>query len=365
MTLESIPLLRNLKPVELQALRLITQTKKLPAGTDIFLEGSPGDGLYFVKSGLIEISGGKTDRRVFSRLGPGEIFGEMAVIEHGTRSANATAAAAEDSEVYFVPRGEMLPFIEQSPGFAFALLQLISHRLREFNRTHMNELVQAESLAVIGRFAQGIVHDLKNPLSIISLSAEMFDMPGISAEIRAKSQARIRKQVERVTDMVGDILIFTKGTLPATDLKRNDYRAFVLDLVNDLRSETEMKSVQVELENVPPPIQVLFDPRRLSRVFFNLAANATDVMLNGGKLTLRFSAHQNEIVTEFEDTGPGIPPEIANKLFQPFATHGKTKGTGLGLSICKKIVEDHGGKISARGEPGRGAIFSFTLPMAK
>src|ERR1700760_1092073 len=83
MTLETIPLLRNLKAIELQALRLITRTKQIPAGTDIFLEGSPGDGLYFVKSGLIEISGGKTDRRVFSRLGPGEIFGEMAVIEHG------------------------------------------------------------------------------------------------------------------------------------------------------------------------------------------------------------------------------------------------------------------------------------------
>jgi signal transduction histidine kinase len=363
MTLESIPLLRNLKSAELQALRLITQTRQIPAGTDIFLEGSPGDGLYFVKSGLIEISGGKTDRRVFSRLGPGEIFGEMAVIEHATRSA--TASAAEESEVFFVPRGEMLPFIERSPGFGFALLQQISRRLREFDRVHLRELVETESLALIGRFAQGIVHDLKNPLSIISLSAEMFDMPGVSAEIRAKSQSRIRKQVERVTDMVGDILIFTQGTRSTSQLQRNDYRAFVLDHVNDLRSEAEMRSVQVELENVPPPVHVLFDPRRLSRVFFNLAGNATDVMLNGGKLIIRFSLGQNEVVTEFEDTGPGIPHEIADKLFQPFATHGKTKGTGLGLSICKKIVEDHGGKISARGEPGRGAIFSFTLPLAK
>ena len=363
MTLESIPLLRNLKPFELQALRLITQTKQFPVGKDIFLEGTPGDGLYFVKSGLIEISGGKPARHVFSRLGPGEIFGEMAVIEHGTRSA--TASAAVDSEVYFVPRGEMLPFIERSPGFAFALLQQVSHRLRGFNQVHLRELVETESLALIGRFAQGIVHDLKNPLSIISLSAEMFDMPGISAEIRAKSQARIRKQVERVSDMVSDILIFTQGTQPVAQLKRNDYRAFVLELVHDLRSEAEMRSVQVELENVPPPIHVLFDPRRLSRVLLNLAGNATDVMLNGGKIIIRFSLNENEVVTEFEDTGPGIPPEIADKLFQPFATHGKTKGTGLGLSICKKIVEDHGGKISARGEPGRGAVFSFTLPIAK
>ena len=100
-------------------------------------------------------------------------------------------------------------------------------------------------------------------------------------------------------------------------------------------------------------------------MFFNLVGNATDIMPRGGKVFLRFAAGENEITTEIEDTGSGIAPEIADKLFQPFATHGKAKGTGLGLSICKKIVEDHGGKISVRGEPGRGAIFAFTLPVAK
>ncbi len=363
MTLETIPLFRNLTPVELAALRLIAQVKVIPAGQEIFLEGAPGDGVYFVKSGLVEISVGKSSRHVLSRLGPGEIFGEMSIIEHRPRSANASAAVA--SEVYFLPRGEMLSFIERSPGLAFALLQQISQRLRAFNQLHQRELVQAESLAVIGKFAQGIVHDLKNPLSIIGLSAEMFNMQGISPEIRAKAPARIRKQVERISDMVSDILVFTQGARRDVELKPGDFRAFVLELVGDLRSEAEMRSVQLEMQNVPPPVNVLFDPRRLSRVFFNLAGNATDIMLNGGKIFLRFSVTENEIVTELEDTGPGIPPEMADKMFQPFATHGKTKGTGLGLSICKKIVEEHGGGISARSEPGRGAIFSFTLPLVK
>ena len=63
-----------------------------------------------------------------------------------------------------------------------------------------------------------------------------------------------------------------------------------------------------------------------------------------------------------EDTGPGVAPEIASKLFEPFATHGKEHGTGLGLSICKRIIEDHKGRIHARCDAGRGAVFSFTLP---
>ena len=83
---------------------------------------------------------------------------------------------------------------------------------------------------------------------------------------------------------------------------------------------------------------------------------------NGGKIIVRFHAASGEVVTEIEDTGPGFAPEIASRLFEPFATHGKTHGTGLGLSICKRIIEDHKGQIRARSEPQRGAIFSFTLP---
>ena len=362
-TLETIPLFRQLNRNELQALRLITQERQFNAGQEIFLEGAPGDGVYFVKSGLVEISAGKGERHVFSRLGPGEIFGEMAVLELRPRSA--TASAVQATEVFFLPRGEMLSFIEHSPGLPFALLQQISRRLREFNQLHLRELVQAETLAVIGRFAQGIVHDLKNPLSIISLSSEMFDMPGISPEIRAKAQVRIRKQVERISDMVSDILIFTQRARRDADLKPGDYRAFILEMIGDLRSEAELKNAHIEMENDPPAVRVRFDPRRLSRVFFNLVGNATDVMLDGGRIFLRFKFDENEITTEIEDTGPGIAPEVADKIFQPFATHGKAHGTGLGLSICKKIVEDHGGEISVRSEAGRGAIFCFTLPLAK
>jgi signal transduction histidine kinase len=361
--LEAIPLFRHLTSTELQALRLITRERHFETGEEIFLEGAPGDGVYFVKSGLVEISAGKGERHVFSRLGPGEIFGEMAVIEHRPRSATASAGCS--TEVYFLPRGEMLSFIQRSPSLAFALLQQISHRLREFNQLHVRELIQAESLAVIGRFAQGVVHDLKNPLSIISLSSEVFDMPGISPEIRAKSQLRIRKQVERISDLVSDILIFTEGRRICAELKPGDYRIFVLDLIADLRAEAELKFAQIEMENVPPSLFVAFDPRRLSRVFYNLIGNVTDIMLNGGKIFLRFHSTEDQIITEIEDSGPGISPEIADKLFQPFASHGKSRGTGLGLSICKKIIVDHAGEISARSEPGRGAIFSFTLPRAK
>lgn len=361
-TLESIPLFRHLSRDELQTLQKIAQERRFSAGQEIFSEGAPGDGVYFVKAGLVEIGSGTGARRVFSRLGPGEIFGEMAVIDQQPRSA--TALAAQETEVLFLPRVEMLEFIAHSPALAFALLQQISQRLREFNQHHLREIVEAERLAVVGNFARSIIHDLKNPLCIIGLSVDVFSNASLSPESRAQVQSRINRQVMRINNLVEDILAFTEGRRIA-NLKPGDFRAFVLELVKELRLDISTKSIGLILENEPPPGLIPFDAHRLSRVFHNLVQNAADFLGDGGKIYLRFKPTAGEILVEIEDTGPGVSPEIADQLFQPFATHGKKHGTGLGLSICKKIIEDHGGKISVRSEPGRGAIFGFTLPLAK
>jgi len=117
------------------------------------------------------------------------------------------------------------------------------------------------------------------------------------------------------------------------------------------------------LENEPPAVAVKLNPKRIRRLFLNLVHNATDAMPNGGKIFLRFRATPSIVITEVEDTGPGIPPEISGQLFEAFVTFGKKHGTGLGLSICKKILEDHRGYITTRNEAGRGAIFEFGLPL--
>src|SRR6185295_11588155 len=166
--LESSELFRNLKPVELRALRQVTMEREFMNGQEIFREGDPGDGVYLVKSGQVEISSVVNQgRRAFSQIGSGGLFGEMAVIGHRPRSATATAV--KDTVTYFIPRGELLSLIERSPALAMSILQVISQRLREFNQHHLREVVQAERLAVVGRFARSIVHDLKNPLNIIGL----------------------------------------------------------------------------------------------------------------------------------------------------------------------------------------------------
>jgi len=363
--LESSKLFRQLKPRESKALRDIAKERPFGKGAEIFKEGDAGDGLYVVKEGLVEISGlvGHNVRHVFSKVRPGDIFGEMSVLEAKPRSASAVAA--EPTTVYFIPRTKLLKLIERSPALALVLLREISHRLREFNRQYIQEVLQTERLAIVGRFARSIVHDLKNPLNIIGLTAEMAEREGASPETRRQAYGRIGVQVDRISDMIGELLDFTQGSQSNFVLAGTDYAAFVQQLLDELGPEAKLKSASLELESPLPAVELLLDPKRLRRVFYNLIHNATDAMPKGGKIALRFRRSPTEIVTEIEDSGPGIAPEIAGHLFEPFATHGKAHGTGLGLSICKRIIEDHQGWISASNGAGRGALFSFGLPLAR
>lgn len=362
MALETSKLFAQL-PSEVRArLQGVAQPRTYQPGQEIFREGDPGEGLYVVREGLVEIAAfaGGQKPQVFSEVGPGDIFGEMAVIENEPRSA--TAIARKETTVDFVPREEMLQLLTTSPTLALALTREISRRLREFDRQYLREVVQAERLAVVGRFARSIIHDLKNPLNLIGLTAELAGAPDATPEERRNAAVSIRGQVERITEMVGEILEFTRGTSSDLVVSSMDYGEFLDRMVEELKPEAALKSVALNIANQWPEISLPLNPRRLRRVFYNLVHNAMDAMPGGGTITLRTRVEPTEIVTEFEDSGPGIAPEIADQLFQPFASYGKVYGTGLGLSICKRILEDHKGWIAYRKSQHGGAIFSFGLP---
>jgi signal transduction histidine kinase len=360
-TLESCNLFRQLRPEDIRFLQSVASERSLAAGTEIFREGDSGDGIYVLKEGQVEISTMQKARRVLSRIEPGEVFGEMAVIEDQPRSAGAIARQA--STVYFLKRDDILKLIESSPTFSLAMLREISSRLREFNRQYLDEVLQSERLAVIGRFARTVIHDLKNPLGVIGISAEMMGVRTATPESRAAHRARIRTQIDRITEMVGDILEFTQGPQQNLLVGPMDYAMYIGQLMEELQPEAALKSSTIEVTNEPPAVSLEINPKRLRRVFYNLIYNATEAMPQGGRIQLRFVERPGEVITEVEDSGPGIAPEIAGSLFEAFATFGKEHGTGLGLSICRKIVEDHGGWIAARNEPGSGAVFSFGLPI--
>jgi signal transduction histidine kinase len=365
LALEQSKLFGGLIAEELQALEQTAHIKAYKPGQVIFTEGDPGDGIYVIIEGVVLISAlvNKDDRRVLSRVGPGDFFGEMAVLDNEARSATATSE--KDTRLYFIPRPQLLNLLESSPKLAISLVREFSLRMREVNRQYIREVLQAERLTLVGRFARSIVHDFKNPLNVIGLAAELAAMEKATPEMRQAAQKRIQRQVTRLSNMINELLEFTRGSQASIVLAETDYAAYVHQLLEELRPEVKEKSVELVLESEPPDLHLLLDPGRLTHVFYNLIHNAVDAMPNGGKIFMRFSVTDKHVVTEFEDTGKGIAPEIATRLFEAFATYGKAQGTGLGLSICKKIIEDHRGTIATRSEPGHGAVFVFTLPLRR
>jgi signal transduction histidine kinase len=349
---------------ELATLKGVTRELSFAGGAEVFKEGDAGDALYIVGSGQVQISAviGTGERQVLSCVPPGDMFGELAIIDNQPRSA--TAMAEVETTVYKVPSDAMITMLNRSPQFSFSMMREMTQRLREFNRQYIRQLLQAERMALVGRFASSIVHDLKNPLTIIGVAADMACEANTSEEVRTVAQTRIRKQVEHISNMVSDILDFTRGTgTEQPMLAVTDYSEFAQIMIDEIAREIEGKAVMVEVMTPIPDAKVAINPRRLSRVFYNLVFNAVEAMPEGGKIKMHFRITDTELITEFEDTGAGIAPQILNKLFEAFESFGKPRGTGLGLSIAKRIVEEHDGRIYARNVPNGGALFGFTLPL--
>ena len=350
---------------ECQSLGLTTSLRRYEPQETIFKEGDPGDGIYLMRNGKVQITaivGEGEERRVLSELNEGDFFGEMAVLDDEPRSASATAV--DQSELYFIPRDQLNGMLERNPLMAVSLMKEFSRRMREFNRQYIRELIQIERLTLVGKFARSIVHDFKNPLNIIGIAAELAAMDDSSPEMRLSSTQRIRKQVDRLNNMISELLEFTRGDHVDQTLSHADYGSYVTEFLKEIASDVAPKKVKIEVPESPPPLIMPFNHKRMNHVLANLINNAVDAMMPaGGIITVRFKLQEKMLVTEIHDEGSGISPEIMHNMFDAFVTYDKPNGTGLGLSICKKIVQDHGGAIEARNLEAGGASFSFTLPI--
>ena len=331
-------------------------------GQVIFREGESSDALYVIEQGSVEISAriGPRERRVFAIFGPGDYFGEIAVIDSKPRSATATAK--ERTVLACISRDKVWRMFEKTPRLLVTMIHGFSHRLREFDRRYLQELFQHERLALVGRFAQSIVHDFHSPLSNIGFAADLVSHRSVTQKEKTTANAIIRRQVERMTGMIGEVLEFTRSSRSRVVLTVIDFPQFIKEMVAELTPECSRKSIAIKLKTSPPRIRIPLDRHRLPHVFSNLVRNAVDFMPRGGRIMLSFVLGQRDVIIKVEDTGPGISADVSAHLFEPFFTHGKSHGTGLGLSICKRIVEDHEGWISASNKRGGGAVFTFSLP---
>jgi signal transduction histidine kinase len=208
--------------------------------------------------------------------------------------------------------------------------------------------------------AATIIHDLKNPMTTIKGYASLLGRQDLKPELRQRFSETITRSVDTFVEMTQEILVYARGGGPL-QRTRVPVGHFVNDLCDFVERDFEEKglTLQRQLDYTGP---LVMDEAKMRRALYNIASNARDAMEAGGRLTIATRSTNHSIEFRLSDTGPGIPEEIRNNLFEPFVTHGKPAGTGLGLAIVKKTIEDHGGTIAVQSAAGQGATFIIRVP---
>ncbi|HPO16264.1 MAG TPA: ATP-binding protein [Candidatus Hydrogenedentes bacterium] len=224
------------------------------------------------------------------------------------------------------------------------------------------ENVEKERLAAIGQATAGLGHCIKNILTGIRGGGEFMSMALQSKELRyvEKGWPILKQSIDRIDLLVMNMMSFSKPRTP--NRQPNDLNALVQEVLEVVGSRAERHNV--ELEFTPgDPVRAMVDGPEIFRVILNLVTNAVDVCeIKGGKVTIECVQEEGDCRLCVSDTGPGIPPEMLPQLFKVFSSSKGSKGTGLGLACSQKIVQEHGGTIEARNEPGSGAVFTVVLP---
>lgn len=300
------------------------------------------------------------------------IAAREALFEESIDSAVAVALWDEDEllgsfELFNTTGGDeggVASFLED----ARKVLRLVAAQLTGslVARRRREEEEKNSRLASIGQMLSGVLHDIKNPMAIISGYVQIM-AKAEDGEARRQYAGSVLKQMDHLNEMTRELLMFARGDRNIL-LRKVFLHKFMEDLGEMLTAELSSRQVRLELE-LGYRNEAWLDQVKLKRAILNLARNAAEAMgERGGVFRIEtrkeVSADGEELlVLALSDDGPGVPIEIRDRLFDSFVTQGKEHGTGLGLAIVKKVVEDHGGRITFETGTGEGTTFWIRLPL--
>jgi signal transduction histidine kinase len=289
---------------------------------------------------------------------------EAATAAHPVPCLVALLAPSVEETVAWMRRGAFA--VVCLPSHGETLHMQVDHALRHRELAARNadlerSLEAHERLAMIGKLAAGVAHELNNPLDgvlrYVNLSIDKLprDAPQVTYLLEA------RRGLRRMADIIKDLLQFSRNA--SLETADEDAERLARDAVTQIVGNVRDREIRAEFSF---PETGLHLPRGMFQVFGNLARNAADAMPEGGTIRVEASVASGRVLIEVSDTGTGIPDEIRDRIFEPFFTTKEVgKGTGLGLPICQRIVERLGGRLSIETEVGRGTTVLIELPQRR
>ena len=220
------------------------------------------------------------------------------------------------------------------------------------------QLREQESLARLGEMAAVIAHEIKNPLAGIRGAIQVFGGRMVQEGANTQILKEIVTRIDALDQMMKDLLLFARPPKPRPALV--DLVPLVRTTANLLSTDPALREMEIEVEGTAPPVSADADMMRV--VFQNLLINSAHAMHGKGKIRVAVEPADSTCQIAFADAGPGIPPDVRDKIFTPFFTT-KTRGSGLGLPTVKRLIEAHNGQIAIHCPPSGGTTVIIRLPI--
>jgi signal transduction histidine kinase len=390
--------LDELEELDLRDVDSATRTRSVAAGELVFSEGDEADGLYIVAAGLLRVFRmGETREEVeLTTLTAGEMFGELALLEGGTRSASVRAV--DDSRLSVIDRDAFLALLSARPAVALRFLAALSRLVRERTERVLRDEAARREAALqaevdrhrsLGQMVAGVAHELNTPLGTANTAADIIakrlNTASLSALVESDREARnalddareavglVVRNIARAHDLVMSFKQISVQQSTAS-LETLDIGRLVRDVVELFRIDARQWGLGVSIEDrrVDPTLPWTGHAGHLTQVLLNLLGNIGRYAYPepGGQAwvtidTAMLGAHPAFAIS-VRDEGAGIPADDLAKVFEPFFTTGRSRGgSGLGLAIVRSLVRDSlSGTIELHSVVGAGTTVIVTLPVA-
>ncbi len=246
-------------------------------------------------------------------------------------------------------------------GWLTGMLTDAQRKEREKNDMLKEQLRSSERLSTIGELFAYMMHEIKNPLNSIKGTADIIADRTVDQQKKLEFAGLLKDEINRLNRTLDAMLGYTNMHLEYTTCDLLDEISTIVRLFS---SQAEKSRVKINLSSTES-IRMEMDCDRMRQVFINLIINAIQAMPDGGVLDIMLNKPDDmRVDIMFKDTGSGIRAEHMNSLFKPFFTT-RRGGTGLGLAVSKRMVEEHGGRLSVQSEQGRGSVFTVRLPCSR
>ena len=352
-----------------------------PPDTVLCHEGRAEETFYVIVAGRAKVSKhiDKDMERVLHRPGPGEFFGEIALVQEGRRTA--TVRTVEPTTVLEIGRPAFMSVLQRSASMAVRIMLQVTLRLRDADlrsiadlRRKNIELAQAyQELETQQRlrseFLTTVAHELRTPLTAATGYLQFANSSAVTREQATDFLERVSHNLETVVHLVNNILLLQELELITPEFKPLNVEEIVLQAVHEMIEQTVQAGLTIDTRIAGNLPQIMGDAGGLSRAVDVLLDNAIKFSPNGGEISVCVRAAADSLQIEIRDPGVGFPSGQLEYLFKPF-TRIETAdghlfgGVGLGLPIAKQVVESHGGYIEAESQEGEGSTFTIVLPTA-